>query len=106
MCLWNFDSIMSTSWDTCTSGLTAATFEFPTFVLRRAVLGLVPLKAIWSETVYGLVSSNLVWCTDRGPTELLNLENAELWTRDLRLDSRLDANDSSSLYYIEVYRST
>jgi len=27
-CLWNFDSIMSTSWETCTSGLTAAILNF------------------------------------------------------------------------------
>jgi len=28
MCLWNFDSIMSTSRDTCTSGLTVAILDF------------------------------------------------------------------------------
>jgi len=83
---------------------------YPTFV--QDLGGLIelyithPNRCIVTEThlmceIFAVASFELIIRCTKCITNI-DFEPA-LWTRDSRLDSRLDANDSSSLYYIEVY---
>jgi len=60
-CLWNFDSIMSTSWDKCISGLAAAILDFQLpLTLDNIFLSAIELAIL--ENMVGAFGISILSC--------------------------------------------